>query len=362
MHSRREVDTLDGRTWGDPMQKLPHAFVRPCCALLVALAGATAAATAGRGSVEPGRPPAVSQDISLLAVDDLSSSARLLVVVAHPDDEVLGAGGLIARTKATGAAVLVVVVTSGDGFPEGVELEDRMSHPTPQHYRQYGKLREGESIAATRLLGLSADEVTFLGFPDGGLCELASHYASARGAFLSPYTRRMRPPPRERVIPGSTYRGIDVRLEIERIVTGFRPTVVVLPAGADEHPDHCSTYLFVKEALDVLAARGTTPPRLLQSLVHFGQWPLGDGATTGSRLVPPTGFPSSARWASLELTSEQAETKRRAILAHASQMLVIGRFLLGFARSNELFVVTPPTGSPVCWCNGSPVSLPERPR
>ena len=74
----------------------------------------------------------MSQDISLLAVDDLSSSARLLVVVAHPDDEVLGAGGLIARTKATGAAVLVVVVTSGDGFPEGVELEDRMSHPTPQ--------------------------------------------------------------------------------------------------------------------------------------------------------------------------------------------------------------------------------------
>ena len=29
-------------------------------------------------------------------------------------------------------------MTSGDGFPEGVEREDLISHPTAKDYRNYG--------------------------------------------------------------------------------------------------------------------------------------------------------------------------------------------------------------------------------
>ena len=38
-------------------------------------------------------------------------SRRLLVVAAHPDDEVLGCGGLIARTLREGGSCAVLILT-----------------------------------------------------------------------------------------------------------------------------------------------------------------------------------------------------------------------------------------------------------
>jgi hypothetical protein len=40
----------------------------------------------------------------------------VLVVAAHPDDEALGAAGIIARARAAGRRVLVAVVTNGDSY------------------------------------------------------------------------------------------------------------------------------------------------------------------------------------------------------------------------------------------------------
>ena len=45
---------------------------------------------------------------------------RLLVLAPHPDDETLGAGGLIQRVLARGGTVRVVLVTAGDGYVEAV--------------------------------------------------------------------------------------------------------------------------------------------------------------------------------------------------------------------------------------------------
>jgi LmbE family N-acetylglucosaminyl deacetylase len=74
-------------------------------------------------------------------------------------------------------------------------------------------------------------------------------------------------------------------------------------------------------------------------LIHFGQWPIAQGSGTGSHLDPPDGFPDKKRqWISLQLTPEEMESKRKAIMAYHSQILVMGRFLLSFARSNELWM------------------------
>ena len=65
--------------------------------------------------------PAVAQAEEVEAVEPLiSHNTRLMVFSPHPDDESLGAGGLIQRVLAAGGKVRVVFMTNGDGFPEGV--------------------------------------------------------------------------------------------------------------------------------------------------------------------------------------------------------------------------------------------------
>lgn len=51
--------------------------------------------------------------------DDGPPGASLVVIAAHPDDEVLGAGGLIARRHDAGGRVRVVLLTDGDASHPG---------------------------------------------------------------------------------------------------------------------------------------------------------------------------------------------------------------------------------------------------
>ena len=48
---------------------------------------------------------------TLSTTDDLFETGRMLVVAPHLDDEVLGAGGTIARLADAGAEVVIAVVT-----------------------------------------------------------------------------------------------------------------------------------------------------------------------------------------------------------------------------------------------------------
>src|SRR4029077_5090130 len=105
------------------------------------------------------------------AVLEVPNATRLLVIAPHPDDEVLGAGGLMQRVKATGGAVRIVYLTDGDGYPEGVKEEDPGEAPNAKDYLGYGKQRRREARAALVRLGLADAFQTFLGFPDGGLCK-----------------------------------------------------------------------------------------------------------------------------------------------------------------------------------------------
>lgn len=49
----------------------------------------------------------------------LQGSQRLVVVAPHPDDEVLGCGGLIAAARAAGMPVLIIALTDGEqAYPD----------------------------------------------------------------------------------------------------------------------------------------------------------------------------------------------------------------------------------------------------
>ena len=81
---------------------------------------------------------------------------RLVVVAAHPDDETLGAGGLIASAVRLGRTVDIVCATDGEH-----------SHPySPTHTpEELGRIRAEEARLAAEVLG--ADRVLRLELADG---------------------------------------------------------------------------------------------------------------------------------------------------------------------------------------------------
>jgi len=286
-----------------------------------------------------------------------SPATRLLVVAPHPDDEGLAAAGLMERVHSTHGRVRVVAMTSGDALPSAAERLDGNATPDARDFRALARVRERESRRAMAILGLAEDDVVFLGFPDEGLCLLASALLSARSAPLpSPFSARTRPPSDEQIVRGVTYRGSDVRLELERVLTAFAPTVVVMPDPEDEHPDHCASYIFIRAALDSVAADRAQRPRVLRYVVHADDWPP-DDESIATPVMPPRDFDEPIdQWRTFPLTIGEARTKKAALGAYATQWAVVGRLLRGFTRPNEIFLEGDPAHAPECWCDAEHVA------
>jgi LmbE family N-acetylglucosaminyl deacetylase len=85
---------------------------------------------------------------------DPSAWPSAVVVAAHPDDEVLGAGGTIAILAAAGARWRLITVTDGEA-----------SHPGSDP-AVIGSVRTAESAAALGVLGARQAEVLRLRLPD----------------------------------------------------------------------------------------------------------------------------------------------------------------------------------------------------
>jgi LmbE family N-acetylglucosaminyl deacetylase len=265
-----------------------------------------------------------------------------MVFSPHPDDETLAAGGLIQRVLGLEGAVKVVFMTSGDGYPEGVEKETGIAHPTAQDYRNYGKARKKEARQALRILGMKNQDVVFLNFPNGGLRNLLrQHWSDRFPYFRSPFTLEDRPQPDDTLLPNVEFTGEDVKREIEKLLGDFRPTLIAVADSRDRRSDHCATYFFVTKSLKALRNKDLTfDPDIITYLVHFRQWPVGNGAGTGSRLNLPEGFDEEETgWISFALSTEELANKRKSLMEYHTQMLVMGRYLMSFARSNELFIM-----------------------
>ena len=84
---------------------------------------------------------------------------RVLVVVAHPDDESFALGALLDRFVGSGAEVSVVCLTRGEASTLGADAVDLVA------------VREAELRAASTVLGLTGS--TLLDHPDGGLSDPA---------------------------------------------------------------------------------------------------------------------------------------------------------------------------------------------
>jgi N-acetyl-1-D-myo-inositol-2-amino-2-deoxy-alpha-D-glucopyranoside deacetylase len=90
----------------------------------------------------------------------VTADRRLLLVHAHPDDEVLGSGATMAKYAADGAHVTLVTCTLGE---EGEILLPELAHLASDKEDGLGQYRIGELDAACASLGV--EDHRFLGGP-----------------------------------------------------------------------------------------------------------------------------------------------------------------------------------------------------
>jgi LmbE family N-acetylglucosaminyl deacetylase len=91
-----------------------------------------------------------------------------LIVAAHPDDEVLGAGGIMAVLAAAGARLRLLAVTDGEA-----------SHPGAPDPASLARRRTAETLAALEALGAGPAEVIRLRLPDAALAGREGQIAAA---------------------------------------------------------------------------------------------------------------------------------------------------------------------------------------
>lgn len=119
--------------------------------------------------------------------------SRVVVVVAHPDDESFGLGAVIDEFARAGSHVHVVCLTHGEASTLGVDAGD------------LAQVRRGELVEAARALDIAG--FTLLSYPDGGLRDLPEGLLSEA---------------------------------VRRVVEAERPDGLVAfdPDGITGHPDH----------------------------------------------------------------------------------------------------------------------------
>ncbi len=267
-------------------------------------------------------------------------SGRVLFVSPHPDDETLAAGGILQDVMERGGQVYVVFLTSGDGFEWDARATTREFRINHADMLRLGLRRMNEARAATKALGIPADHVSFLGFPDQGLTPI--YLQNYLLPYTSVHTGVNRVPYAGTLAPGRPYTGQELDRQLAAVYDQVRPDIVLAPSAQDGHPDHrTAAYL----ASRLASQRGE---KLYYYLVHGGlEWPLPKGLHQGLPLAPPRPTSQGLKWQRYPVTAAQRVRQLEAIKAYQSQLMVIPRFMWAFVRQNELLLPAPAEGSPI---------------
>ena len=254
----------------------------------------------------------------------------LLVIAPHPDDEALLATGEMAKARALGKTVSVIIVTNGDFTCE-----------------RDGYLREAESVRA--LAKLDVKDVHFLGYPDGALSHLGHEpldpiehrdangecvartgtYADRSEGRLDEHTERTGQP--------GEWTSDSLQEDLEALLKRLKPRAVVLPHFIDDHADHAATYMYFRRALERLHRE---PDSVLRGVVHAGAcWPS-DCKTFLSPLQPMPPLPKPLGGYSPPVRHPiDAELKLDVLSTYISQAGADPEtdWLSSFARADEVF-------------------------
>lgn len=266
----------------------------------------------------------------------IKSSDRILIFSPHPDDESLGAGGLIRKALEENASVKVVEMTNGDlmSIPQFKNYLIRLN--ITQFQGNVGDLRQEEAINAMKTLGLNDENIIFLGYPDGGLQPMFESHWDDDNLFHmnngsnqfdhSPYNRSY-----EKNAP---YSGENVEKNIEQIMNDYQPTIIVYPDSCDTHPDHRATSAFVTYAMLETGYQGLN----YTYLVHQSGWPKSSPHPYQFSSIITT---SDAHWYVDRMNVSDKNLKKKAIYYYSSQTCSMMTYLMSFTKGNEVYEVYP---------------------
>lgn len=197
----------------------------------------------------------------------------VLVVAAHPDDEVVGVGGALQRCRDA------VVVHVTDGAPRDLCDARAAGFDTIE---RYAEARAREAEAALALAGVDADRLLRLEVPD------------QRAAFEL----------------------VAVARTLADVVARLRPAVVVTHAYEGGHPDH--------DAARFATAAGIALAGSHARLVEMaGYHAYGAGTFLEDALGSRAEHARATRGIQLALTDDERATKARMLDAHRTQARVL---------------------------------------
>jgi LmbE family N-acetylglucosaminyl deacetylase len=214
------------------------------------------------------------------AENDPRPAPRTLIVAAHADDEVIGAGARLGRLR----DATIVHVT--DGAPK--DGRDAKEHGLAS-VEEYAQARRKELEKALELVGIGPERLLELNCPD----QQASH------------------------------RLVELTRRLEALFLEKRPEVVLTQPYEGGHPDHDATAFSVHAACQVIRDRGADAPVVVEmTSYHRG----GSGLASGEFLN------SDGEVVTRTLSSAELALKRTMLSRYVTQQETLRYFQPGTER------------------------------
>jgi len=229
-----------------------------------------------------------------------------MAVHAHPDDEVISTGGILAKYSDEGVRTVVVTCTDGSqGFGPGGVLPGEPGHDLDA----LAAVRRRELNESCSLLGVSHLEL--LGYRDSGMMGWAGNQ-SPDAFWNAPLD--------------------EAAAALVALIERYEPQVVVTydaDSGGYGHPDHVQTHRVTMAALErtdlpskvyFTARNRASAERMAEMRERLHLPPRRRPAgTEGSVRQTPAGIPESAITTVIDVNAV-VDRKRAALEAHASQL------------------------------------------